>query len=72
MQAELLDGVEAIALVGHEPHLGDLLGLLLSGNERVSIPLSKGMLAAVELNDAKVMLGRLLFVLPQGSGQRFG
>jgi phosphohistidine phosphatase len=70
LQAELLDGGEAIALVGHQPHLGDLLGLLLFGNQRVSLPLSKGMLAAVELNDPKVMVGRLLWVLPQRAGKQ--
>lgn len=72
LQGELLDGGEAIALVGHQPHLGDLLGLLLFGNQRVSLPLSKGMLAGVELNDPKVMLGRLLWILPQRAGKQFG
>lgn len=72
LQGELLDGGEAIVLVGHQPHLGDLLGLLLFGNERVSLPLSKGMLAAVELNDPKVMLGRLLWVLPEDAGKQLG
>ena len=72
LQGELLDGAEAIALVGHQPHLGDLLGLLLSGNERVSFPLSKGMMAAVDMNDPKVMLARMLFILPQTAGAQLG
>ncbi len=72
LQGELLDGVEAIALVGHQPHLGDLLGLLLFGNVRASLPLSKGMLAAAELIDPQVMLGRLLWILPQRAGKRLG
>jgi phosphohistidine phosphatase len=71
LQGELLDGREAVALVGHQPHLGDLLGLLLFGNQQ-SLPLSKGMVAAVELNDPKVMLGRLLWILPQRAGKRLG
>lgn len=70
LQGELLDGREATALVGHQPHLGDLLGLLLFGNQRVSLPLSKGMLAAVDLSDPKVMLGRLLWILPQRAGKQ--
>ncbi|MHC4079084.1 MAG: phosphohistidine phosphatase SixA [Planctomycetota bacterium] len=72
LQGELLDGVEAVALVGHQPHLGDLLGLLLFGNARAGLPLGQGMLAAVELNDPKVMLGRLLWILPQHAGKQLG
>ncbi len=54
-----------IACVGHEPHLGMLLGLLLTGNERTAIPFKKGMLAAVELDGSSAMLGRLIAVLSQ-------
>ena len=72
LQGDLLSGAEAVALVGHQPHLGDLLGLLLFGNARASLPLSKGLLAATELNDPQVMLGRLLWFLPQQAGERLG
>ena len=57
-------GSEGVACVGHEPHLGRLLGLLLTGSDR-AIPLRKGMLAMVEIDSAASMLGRLVAILSQ-------
>ncbi len=68
LQGELLAGLESTLLVGHEPNLGNLLGLLVSGTERLSIPLGKGMLAGVKLETPQVMTGRLQVLLNQGSG----
>jgi phosphohistidine phosphatase len=65
LQAEMRSSRDAVALVGHEPHLGSLLGLLLTGSERSAVPLKKGMLVAVELDSSASMLGRLLFALSQ-------
>jgi len=65
LQADLFRGAQAVALVGHEPHLGSLLGLLLGGSERFAVPLKKGMLVAVEIDTAATMLGRLQFALGQ-------
>ena len=70
LRAELLSGASAIALVGHEPHLGGLLGLLLTGGERISIPLRKGMLVGVQLSEHQTMIGDLKFAIGQGLAQR--
>ena len=70
LQTEFLDGCESLVLVGHEPLLGDLLGLLATGNERMSLPLGKGMLATVQLNEPQVMIGRLTAILSQATAIR--
>jgi phosphohistidine phosphatase len=43
---------EVIALVGHEPHLGLLIGYLLTGKSVSFVDLKKGGAGMVELNDA--------------------
>ncbi|MCA8976412.1 MAG: histidine phosphatase family protein [Planctomycetes bacterium] len=61
--AELRSSTDGIALVGHEPHLGALLGLLLTGREHSAVPLKKGMLVAVELARPTSLIGALKFSL---------
>ena len=70
LQGELLSGVESMVLVGHEPNLGNLLGLLVSGTEHLSLPMGKGMLAAVALMDPKVMTGELDTLLTIQAGMQ--
>lgn len=65
LQAELLAHSDSVVLVGHEPHLGSLLGLLVSGSDRAPVPLSKGMCAAVEIREPQSMIGKLRFALSQ-------
>jgi phosphohistidine phosphatase len=65
LQRELQAGTTAVACIGHEPHLGGLLGLLLTGSDRIAVPLKKGMLVAVELASSASMSGRLVFALSQ-------
>lgn len=65
LHGELLGGTEAIACVGHEPHLGGLFSLLVTGHGNSPIPLKKGMLIAIELRSASSLLGRLVFALGQ-------
>lgn len=67
LQGDALEGRDAVVLVGHEPHLGNLLGLLLTGSQQVSLPLQKGMICGVEVRQPKSMFGRLVLCLPQGS-----
>lgn len=67
LQAEAWSEVGTVALVGHEPHLGNLLGLLLTGSEQVSIPLQKGMLVGVQVSEPQTMLGRLVLTLTQNA-----
>lgn len=50
----------ALALVGHEPFLGRLLALLLTGNAGCAIPMRVGMLAVVHIESSASMLGELL------------
>ncbi len=70
LQGDLLEDVGSIALVGHEPHLGNLFGLLLSSSSRRSIPLSMGMMVAIEVLEAQAMTGRLVFCLSQKEARK--
>jgi len=63
IQGEALVGARCIAVVGHEPHLGSLLGLLLTGAEHQALPLRKGMLVRVDLEAPQTLLGRLRLCL---------
>jgi phosphohistidine phosphatase len=65
LEAEVLSATNAIALIGHEPHLGYLLGTLLTGHSRQAIPLKKGMLVAVETLTEHGVSSELRFALPQ-------
>jgi phosphohistidine phosphatase len=46
-----LPSLEDIALVGHEPDLGDLATLLIAGKQRSGIRFKKGGVACIELDD---------------------
>ncbi|MEZ5967225.1 MAG: phosphohistidine phosphatase SixA [Planctomycetota bacterium] len=59
--AEAAAGRDSIAFVGHQPHLGDVLGRLLVGHG--SIPLKKGMLVGVELDGPASASGHLVCCL---------
>ena len=65
LEAEQHSGTTSVAVVGHEPHLGYLLGLLLTGHPRLPIPLKKGMLVAVETESAASLIAGLRFALSQ-------
>jgi phosphohistidine phosphatase len=65
LEAEALSRTKAAALIGHEPHLGYLLGLLLTGHPRQPVPLKKGMLVAVETESSASMIATLRFALSQ-------
>lgn len=65
LEAEALSQTKAVAVIGHEPHLGYLLGCLLTGHPRQSVPLKKGMLVAVETESSASMIGNLRFALSQ-------
>jgi phosphohistidine phosphatase len=53
-----------VALVGHEPLLSELLGLLLGGVPAARVPFRKGGAALVEVESASEAGGRLLWFLP--------
>ena len=59
--ADVRAGCHAVAMVGHEPHLGSLLGTLL--HCQASIPFKRGMLVGVELSSAAAAFGRLVLCL---------
>ena len=63
--AAMHEGKRGVVCVGHEPHIGSLLGLLLTGSERAAIPFKKGMLAVVDLESSASMTGRLVAALSQ-------
>jgi len=55
----------AALLVGHQPHLGRLFGLLLSGRSDLEIPMKKAGLAAFETGtDPSLTRAELKFYLP--------
>jgi phosphohistidine phosphatase len=70
LEAEALSGTRSVALVGHQPHLGYLLGLLLTGHPRQPIPLKKGMLVAVETASVASLVGNLRLALTQRAATR--
>ncbi|GDY01394.1 phosphohistidine phosphatase SixA [Planctomycetota bacterium] len=63
IDTELKAGRQAIACIGHEPHLGCLLGLLLTGSERASLPFKKGLLVGVDFDSQNRPIGRLVFAM---------
>jgi len=72
LEAEALSGTASVALVGHQPHLGYLLGLLLTGHPRQPIPLKKGMLVAVETASSASLIASLRLALTQRAAARLG
>lgn len=63
LEIEALSQVRSVALIGHEPHLGYLLGALLTGQPRQPVPLKKGMLVAVETESTASLIAALRFAL---------
>ena len=63
-----LGSIESVALVGHEPHLGELASLLLTGDpHRLNTPFKKGGVACLEL-PAEVAPGRAQLLWLVGPG----
>lgn len=67
--ADARHGRDAIALVGHEPHLGELLGELLGSHG--AVPFKKGMLVGVELEGVAAPVSRLVLCLSTKLAARF-
>ena len=44
--------VESIALVGHEPALGELAGLIISGDSAIALPLKKGGACCINVTES--------------------
>ena len=55
---------ENVLLVGHMPHLGRLLGRLLTGRDDVDVPMKKAALAAFETADPLSGAAELKFYFP--------
>lgn len=62
----------AVALVGHEPHLGILIGWLCAGEARPLTVLKKGQACLVELEAARAGAGRLVWSLAPSQLRRLG
>jgi phosphohistidine phosphatase len=67
--AELAGKEQAVLLVGHEPHLGALLGRLVSGGGGLEIPMKKAAVARIELEGKS---GTLRALLPAKVLERVG
>jgi phosphohistidine phosphatase len=64
---------EALALVGHEPHLGLLVGYLLSGNSASFVDLKKGGACLIEMQDpSRAGTGCLEWLLSDRELRRLG
>lgn len=72
LEAAQLGGLASVVLVGHEPHLGSLLGLLLHGRQGLSIPMRKGMLATVVTHASTSLHSRLRCCIGQRIAGRLG
>ncbi|MCK5945192.1 MAG: histidine phosphatase family protein [Planctomycetes bacterium] len=70
LEGELLARTGSVAVVGHEPHLGYLLGSLLTGHSRLTIPLRKGMLVGLQVESTTTLLATLRFSLGQKAAAR--
>lgn len=70
LEGELLSRTGSVALIGHEPHLGYLLGSLVSGDPRLSIPLKKGMLVGLQTESTTTLVAGLRFALSQKAAAR--
>jgi phosphohistidine phosphatase len=70
---ELRNGGEAVALVGHEPILGRLLSLAVTGRATDGTPLRKGGIARIRFDGTpKPGTGRLLWLLTPKLLRRLG
>ena len=65
LEGEAWSGTKSVVMIGHEPSLGYLLGLLLTGHPRQPIPLKKGMLVGVETESSASLVAALRFSLTQ-------
>jgi len=72
LEGESFSGTKSVAVVGHEPNLGFLLGLLLTGHPRQPIPLKKGMLVGVETESSASLLAALRVSLTQKAAAQLG
>lgn len=56
---------DPVAIVGHEPHLGELISLLLTGSEDgAAFELRKGGVARIDLEDPAPGRGVLRWLMP--------
>ena len=67
LEGELLAQTAGVAVIGHEPLLGCLLGSLLTGNPQLSIPFQQGMLAALQTESNTTLIAGLRFSLNQSA-----
>ena len=67
------NGHEAVAVVGHEPHLGLLVGYILTGRSASLVDLKKGGACLIEMNDpSKPGTGCLEWLLTDRELRRLG
>ena len=65
LEGEMLQQTSAVALVGHEPHLGYLLGSLVTGHPRISIPFGRGQLVGLETESTTSLTTTMRFSMRQ-------
>ena len=72
LEGQLLSRTTSVALVGHEPLLGYLLGSLLTGHTHLSVPFQCGMLVGLETDSATNVIAGLQFSMTQTGAAKLG
>jgi phosphohistidine phosphatase len=72
LEGEMLAQTDSVVVIGHEPHLGYLLGMLLTGNPGLSIPLKKGMIVGVQTETPTSLIASLRFAIGQKAAAKLG
>ncbi|MFT4515605.1 MAG: phosphohistidine phosphatase [Planctomycetota bacterium] len=72
LEGLLLAQTASVALIGHEPNLGYLLGSLLTGHSHLSMPLKRGMLVGLETESTTNVICGLRFSMTQRIAAQLG
>ena len=70
LESEMLSRTRSVAVVGHEPNIGYLLGALLTGQLRVPVSMERGMLVGLQSEGTTSLITGLRFVLSQQDAAR--
>ena len=65
LESEMLSRTGSVAVVGHEPNIGYVLGALLTGQLRVHVSLDRGALVGLQSEGTTSLITGLRFALSQ-------
>ena len=70
LEGEMIARTASVALIGHEPHMGYLLGALMTGRQLAAVPLKKGMLVGLKAEGVTSLVADLRFALSQKTASK--